>query len=87
MRTGATVNWWEEPDVYAYARAHEGDYMLAVYNRSFEDRSLGNGLSFAGLPADGTYTDVVTGETFQASGDFIEVWMPANTARALAYTP
>jgi glycosidase len=87
MRSGPLVTWWEEPDVYAYSRTESGDAMIALFNRSGDDRSLGNGLSFAGLPTDGTYTDVVTGETFVAASDFVEVWLPANTARVLVHTP
>ncbi|MFT4623714.1 MAG: glycosidase, partial [Myxococcota bacterium] len=87
MRLGATVTWWEEPDVYAFSRTHEGDAMIALFNRSFDDRELTNGLSFAGLPTDATYVDVVTGETFQAADDSISVWLPANTARVLAVAP
>ncbi len=53
-----------------------------ILNRSFDSRSLTNGLSFAGL-SDGTYTDVLTGQTFTASGDSITVDVPARGNRVL----
>ena len=59
--------------------------MLVVLNRSEGARQLQNGLSFAGLPADGTYRDVLTGETFQASGDQITVDVGARGSRVLVY--
>ncbi len=81
--TGDTVNWWGEDDVYAYARVSGGDEVLVILNRSFDERTLENSLDFASLPTDANYVDVLTGETFAASGDWISVWVPARSSRVL----
>jgi glycosidase len=80
---GTTVPWWEnEADVWAYARTHEGDAVLVLLNRSGTDRTLQNGLAFAGLPQ-GTWEDVLTGATFSTSGDNLSVTVPAWSSRVL----
>ena len=79
---GGWTEWWNEWDLYAVARQADGDQALVLLNRSFEDRSLTNGLSFAGL-TDGTYTDVLSGQTFTASGDRLTVDVPARGSRVL----
>ena len=57
--------------------------MIALFNRQEFEAVLGNGLEFAGLPGDTTYTDVLTGETFVASGDWIEVPLAPRQSRVL----
>jgi glycosidase len=87
FRQGATVGWWEnEPDVWAYARVHDGDAVLVALNRSTSPRVLANGLSFAGLPT-GTWEDVLTGERLVSSGDALTVEVPARGARVLVPAP
>ncbi len=82
LYSGGWQEWWKEWDLYAVARESNGDQALVILNRSFDSRSLTNGLSFAGL-SDGTYTDVLTGQTFTASGDSITVDVPARGSRVL----
>ena len=80
--TGSRTRWWEEDSVLAWARVDGDSSALVVINRSWDDRTLDNGLSFAGL-SDGTYTDVLTGETFVGSGDSLSVNVPAMSSRVL----
>ena len=82
MSGGTAVQWWEEADLYGEARSSGDDAVLTLLNRSDSDRTLTNGLSFAHL-AQGTWTDVLTGDTFSSSGDSISVDVPARGARVL----
>ena len=83
LSRGTTVTWWEnEADLWGYARAYEGDAALVLLNRSGTERSLQNGLAFAGLPQ-GTYEDLLTGERFTSSGDSLSVPIPAWSSRVL----
>jgi len=83
MSAGSRTRWWEESDVLGYARVEGESQVLVVINRSWEDRTLENGLSFAGL-SDGTFTDVLTGKQVTASGDSISVSVPAMSSVVLA---
>jgi hypothetical protein len=87
MIRGDTINWWSEPNVYAYARSSEGDHMIALFNRTDDYRALTNGLTFAGLPSEGRYVDIVTGDVFTATNDQITVDLNSNDARVLVYSP
>ena len=87
MRQGSIVNWWYEDEVYGFARSHGGDHMLALFNRQNGDRTLRNGVAFAGLPTDATYVDVLTGERFVASGDDLSVFLGPNQSRLLVVDP
>ena len=60
-----------------WARVYEGDEALVIVNRSGSERTLTNGLSFAGLSSGATFEDVLTGATVTASGDSISVTVPA----------
>lgn len=81
---GAEVEWWLEDQVMAWARvADDGSAALVVLNASDSDRTLDNGLSFAGLPASGTLEDVVSGEELGFSGDWLSVQVPARSGRVL----
>lgn len=85
MSQGTRTDWWEgEADVWAYARVEptSGDEVIVLLNRGDSDRTLANGLSFAGLTSS-TYTDVFTGEVFYAEGDSLSVWVPALGSRVL----
>jgi glycosidase len=86
LYSGSWQEWWNEYDVYAVARHSGSDHALVLLNRSFDGRQLDNGLSFAGLP-EGTYTDVLTGQTYGSSGDVLSVDVPARGSRVLVYTP
>lgn len=82
---GEQVEWWAEwPDLWGYARVDPdtGDALLVVLNRSDADRTLTNGVAFAGLP-EGSYTDVLTGDTFATSGDSLSVSVGAMDLRVL----
>jgi len=86
LYTGSWTEWWREYDVFAAARSADGDHALVVYNRGFDTRTLSNGVAFAGLP-EGTYEDVLTGQTFVASADNLTVDVPARGSRVLVYKP
>ncbi|MCB9759573.1 MAG: hypothetical protein H6739_07005 [Alphaproteobacteria bacterium] len=77
MAVGARAEWWIEDDVSAWARVSEGDEVLAIVNRSGVDRTLTNGLAFAGLSPDAAWLDVLSGQRLQASGDSLTVTVPA----------
>ena len=85
MWRGEMVQWWLEDDVWGYARVDPttGDSTLTILNRSWDDRWLENGATFAGLPADGTLEDILTGETFTISGDFTSISVPGKSSRVL----
>jgi len=87
LRRGGWIEWWRESDLIAYARSDSGDHALVVINRSESQRNLPNGLSFAGLPTDGRYVDVLTGAEFIASGDNINVTVDSRGSRVLVYAP
>lgn len=82
LSQGGWIEWWREADVGAYAREAAGDHALVILNRSGADRTLDNGLAFAGLPP-GTYEDVLTGDTFTSTGDRISIFVPARGSRVL----
>jgi glycosidase len=81
--SGGTTQWWEEQDLYAFARTSGDDEVLVILNRGTTERTLVNGLSFAGLPTSGTWEDVLTGATFTAAGDSLSVTVGALDARVL----
>ena len=85
MWRGDAVQWWIEGDVWAYARVdpETADASLTLINRSWDERWLTNGATFAGLPAEGVLEDVRTGETFGISGDQLTVPVPAMGSRVL----
>ncbi len=80
---GTQSSWWEEEHLYAYARSTGSDHLLVVLNRSDTDRQISNGLAWAGLPAGGSWYDVVSGETLQAAGDELTVSVGAYSSRVL----
>ncbi len=83
LSIGQTRGWWEnEPDVYAYARVHEGDGALILLNRSDQSRTLSNGLTFAGLSS-GSWTDLLSGQVFVSSGDTLSVELGPYQSRLL----
>lgn len=82
LSEGEAINWWSESELYAFARSADEDAVLVILNRSDEDRTLTNGLAFAGL-AEGTWKDVLTSERFSSSGDSLTVDVPARGARVL----
>ena len=79
----ASTEWWQEDDIYAFARSQDEEHLLVALNRSASDRTLTNGLSFAGLPTDGQWTDLLTGETFQAQDDSLDLTVSARSSRVL----
>ena len=82
LSVGDRTGWWAEDDVLAWARVSGDSQALVVINRSGSERTLTNGLSFAGL-SDGAFTDVLTGETITGSGDSLTVTVPAMGSRVL----
>lgn len=80
---GTTTGWWEnEADVWAYARTYGDDGVLVLLNRSESDRTLQNAIGYTGL-SQGTFEDVLTGETFSTSGDSLSVSIAARQSRVL----
>ncbi len=61
-----------EPRTLIFAR---GSALVAV-NRSWTERTLVNGLSWAGLP-EGRYVDVLTGGAVDSAGDQLTITVPA----------
>ena len=82
---GDSIEWWQETDVYGFARSYDGAHLLVVLNRSGAERTLTNGLNFAGLPTDGEWEDILTGERFEAIGDSVSVVVPAMGSRVLLF--
>jgi hypothetical protein len=58
--------------------------VLVILNVSAHDVVLENSLSFAGLPSEGTYVDLLDGSTFEASSDWIQISVPAFSSRLLS---
>jgi neopullulanase len=81
--SGDETQWWADADTLAYGRVAGDDAVLVILHRGWWETTLENGLTFAGLDGEATYTDILTGETFQASGDWISVPMAGNSARVL----
>ena len=80
---GTTTDWWEnEADVWAYVRTTDDDAVLVVLNRGENERTLTNAVEYTGL-AQGTYLDVLTGDTFSTSGDWLSVTVAARQSRVL----
>jgi len=77
LAVGERTVWWEADDAWAWTRVHEGEGMLAAVNLGWDDTTLQNGASWAGLPESGTWTDVVNGGTVSWSGDSLSVTVPA----------
>jgi len=81
--SGDESEWWADDDTLAYTRVSGSDQVLVILHRGWWETTLDNGLSFAGLDPEGTYTDLLTGETFEASGDSISIFMAGNSSRVL----
>ena len=80
LYAGTWTEWWKEPDLFAYARSHGDSHALVILNRSSTDRTLTNGLAFAGLPQ-GAYTDLLSSAQAIAQGDSLSVDVPARGSR------
>ena len=83
---GDAIEWWQDTDVYGFARSYDGAHLLVVLNRSGSERTLTNGLSFAGLPTEGEWDDILTGDRFTATGDSVSLVIPAMESRVLLLT-
>ncbi len=83
LSSGTQSTWWGEDDLYAFARTTGSDHALVIFNRSGDERSLSNTLAYAGLPTGGSWEDVLTGETFTASGDSLSLSVGAYSSRVL----
>ena len=86
---GTTTEWWrapfDAPTLWAYARVDEstGDEVLVILNRSNDYQILENSLAYAGLTPGATYEDVLSGETFTATGDALSVGVARMESRVL----
>ncbi len=76
LSRGERHAWWQEVDVFAWSRVEGGDAMVAAVNRSDVERTLDNGLVWAGLPTGGTWRDLLTGATVTANGDRLTFTVP-----------
>jgi hypothetical protein len=83
MYSGTTTQWWEEEHLYAFGRTTGDDHVLVIINRADQGASLTNGLAYMGFPTEGTWEDVLTGETFSASGDYLTVTVNGYQSRVL----
>jgi glycosidase len=80
---GTRTEWWGgEAGFYAYARVADDDAVLVLLNRDGSDRTVSNGLDFAGLPAT-RYVDIFTGDVFDGSGGSLSITVPARGSRVL----
>jgi len=83
------VEWWrapsDAPTLWATARvdAETGDEAIVILNLDDAERTLDNGLAFAGLTPGGSFVDVLDGSTFTATGDRLVVSVPPRRARVL----
>jgi glycosidase len=83
LAVGDRAEWWSnEAGFWAYARVRDDDAALVLLNRDDSDRTVSNGLAFAGLPQ-GVYRDVLTDDTFTSAGDSLTVTVPGLGARVL----
>ena len=86
---GAATEWWVEPAEFpttlAWARVDPitGGESITILNRESYGRTLTNGIGYAGLTPGSTFEDVLTGETFTASGDSLSVYVPEYSSRVL----
>jgi glycosidase len=85
LLSGERTIWWgdPDPDVLAWARSSDDGESLVIINRSGSERTLDNALSWAGLSPGARFTDILTGESFAASGDALTVVVPAWGSRVL----
>ena len=56
---------------------------MSSTNRSDTERTLSNGLAFAGLPTGGQWTNVLTDQVLTADGDSLTVTVPARGSAVL----
>lgn len=86
---GEATEWWVEPAEFpttlAWARVDPitGGESITILNRESDGRTLTNGISYAGLTPGSTFEDLLTGETFTASGDSLSVYVPEYSSRVL----
>ena len=79
--------WWEEADLLAVSRVSSDGFSLVVINRGWEARSIQNGLSWAGLPNDGSYIDHLSERSFSPNGDSLSIDVPAQSSVILTWSP
>jgi hypothetical protein len=85
MWSGRRTTWWEnERDVLAYARVTDDDAVIVAIHRGDGSRTLENGLAFAGLP-EGTYRDILSGDTFTSDGDRLRIELGSLQSRVLVH--
>jgi glycosidase len=83
LSVGTRTEWWEnDADVWGWARVSGSDQALVIVNRGTSSRTVSNGLAFAGL-SNGTFEDVLTGDTFTGASDTISVTVGARSSRVL----
>ena len=81
--SGTTTEWWQDTDVYAFVRTMDETHLLVILNRSTSEQILSNGLSYAGLPTEGRWTDLLTGESFDAAEDRLSITVAGLESRVL----
>jgi glycosidase len=87
MWRGETTEWWmspiHAPTLWAYGRADHAsdDAVLVVLNRGRQTEELDNALAWAGLPTDGSWTDLLGSGTIVAQGDRLSFSIPPRSAQ------
>ncbi|MEC7242251.1 MAG: alpha-amylase family glycosyl hydrolase [Myxococcota bacterium] len=76
--------WWSEARVLARATQSGESWALSILNLEEQERTISNGLSWAGMP-EGEWRDVLSGERFVAAEDGLSVPMPAMSSRVLVW--
>lgn len=83
LAKGSTLTWWEEDSVFAWVRASEEGSALILINRSDTQRTLSNGLTWAGLPQSGSWIDILTDEVLTSHVDNLSVSLAPMQSRVL----
>ncbi len=77
LRTGSIHAFAPSRDVMGFVRGDEADTLVALANRAPMKSVLTLNLKELGLKEDGTYTDLITGNTYTAAGGKLTVTVEA----------
>ncbi len=82
LSLGLRTRWWVEDDLLAWSQVDDQSQALVLLNRSGQERSLTNGVAFAGLD-EGVYVDLFSEEVLATEGDSLTVRVGAMDSRVL----
>ena len=71
------TTWWESDDVLGIAISENNQHALVLLNRSGTVQTISNGLSWAGLPTNGTIQDLLSGNSMSLNSDSISFTLHA----------